>query len=114
MLHDEDIFPQPNEFRPERYLGDDDTPLDRTRDPSVLAFGFGRRYADKAVTLDQVPHISLGFVSASIMQTKLYSLASRLGCGRSTSNRLLMSRGIRCYLLLTNGLMQELWCKHSV
>ena len=48
MLHDEDIFPQPNEFRPERYLGDDDTPLDRTRDPSLLAFGFGRRYVAQA------------------------------------------------------------------
>lgn len=41
ILHDETIFPEPDAFRPERFLGDN--MMDRATDPSILAFGFGRR-----------------------------------------------------------------------
>ncbi len=42
MLHDEDDYPDPMAFRPERFLkeGKLDTSV---RDPSQMAFGFGRR-----------------------------------------------------------------------
>lgn len=40
MLHDEDIFPNPKEFRPERFIDNDDV-LDPT---TVATFGFGRRF----------------------------------------------------------------------
>lgn len=43
MLHDESVFPQPDKFIPERYLGKDESEYDRSKDPSILAFGFGRR-----------------------------------------------------------------------
>jgi cytochrome P450 len=41
-LHDPEIFEEPEEFRPERYLKDGQ--LDPSiRDPGVAAFGYGRR-----------------------------------------------------------------------
>ncbi len=45
MLHDPEIFPGPDEFRPERYLDDDGTlrALERHEDPALIGFGFGRR-----------------------------------------------------------------------
>lgn len=46
MHHDEAVYPQPEEFRPERYLENDGiTPLQisDTRDLGHHAFGFGRR-----------------------------------------------------------------------
>ena len=45
MLHDPDVYPDPFEFRPERFydpiLGA--VPPNAQRDPRKIAFGFGRR-----------------------------------------------------------------------
>ena len=43
ILHDENVFTDPGEYRPERYLkeGRLDTAV---RQPEVCAFGVGRRY----------------------------------------------------------------------
>lgn len=45
ILHDESIFPDPFEFRPERFLDEGGRPreLGRAEDPTAIAFGFGRR-----------------------------------------------------------------------
>ncbi|EIW51642.1 cytochrome P450 [Trametes versicolor FP-101664 SS1] len=45
MLQDPAVFPEPTEFRPERYLNVDGTlkELERHEDPSIIGFGFGRR-----------------------------------------------------------------------
>lgn len=46
MLHDEKIFPEPQRFMPERFLNEDGSlrKLSRHEDPSIIGFGFGRRY----------------------------------------------------------------------
>ena len=42
MLHDERVYPDPYEFKPERFLKNGK--LDSSvRDPMEIAFGFGRR-----------------------------------------------------------------------
>ena len=42
MLNDERVYPEPHEFKPERYLKNGK--LDSSvRDPMDIAFGFGRR-----------------------------------------------------------------------
>nr|A0A6S6QI82.1 RecName: Full=Cytochrome P450 monooxygenase ple1; AltName: Full=Pleuromutilin biosynthesis cluster protein 1 [Rhodocybe pseudopiperita]BCI98769.1 putative cytochrome P450 [Rhodocybe pseudopiperita] len=43
MSNDENDYPQPGEFRPERYLTEDGKPNKAVRDPFDIAFGFGRR-----------------------------------------------------------------------
>ncbi|KAI0824885.1 cytochrome P450 [Trametes gibbosa] len=45
MLQDPAVFPEPKQFRPERYLNTDGSlrVLERHEDPSVIGFGFGRR-----------------------------------------------------------------------
>lgn len=42
ILHNESVFADPEEFRPERYLKDGQLNLS-VRQPEVAAFGFGRR-----------------------------------------------------------------------
>ena len=49
MLHDEETYPSPDEFKPERFLkpaGPDGSELvidPSVRDPAQIVFGFGRR-----------------------------------------------------------------------
>jgi len=45
ILHDESVYPDPFEFRPERYLDEDGKlrQLGKAEDPATAAFGFGRR-----------------------------------------------------------------------
>jgi cytochrome P450 len=43
MLHNEDDYPDPSAFKPERFMKDGQ--LDSNiRDPAIMAFGFGRRW----------------------------------------------------------------------
>ncbi|KAF9555542.1 cytochrome P450 [Agrocybe pediades] len=43
MLHDEEIYPDPFEFKPERFLNADGTINKSVRDPAHACWGFGRR-----------------------------------------------------------------------
>ena len=43
MLHDENDYPDPESFKPERYLKDGLPDL-TVRDPTTIVFGFGRRW----------------------------------------------------------------------
>lgn len=42
MLHDEDVYPDPFAFKPDRFLKDGQINKE-IRDPGRAAFGFGRR-----------------------------------------------------------------------
>lgn len=54
-MRDEQYFPNPDVFSPERHLdkvkgsSDVSTEFERNDDPSSLVFGFGRRYASRPV-----------------------------------------------------------------
>lgn len=43
MLHDPVFYPNPTEFKPERFLKEDRTLNPDAKDPGAFAFGFGRR-----------------------------------------------------------------------
>lgn len=43
MLHDENVYPDPFVFKPERFLTKDGKIDNTTRDPRHACFGFGRR-----------------------------------------------------------------------
>ncbi|THH30742.1 hypothetical protein EUX98_g3445 [Antrodiella citrinella] len=43
MLHNPEDYPQPEQFKPERYLGPDGEIDASVRDPTTISFGFGRR-----------------------------------------------------------------------
>jgi len=43
MLHTTEDYPQPDEFRPERFIGKDCQIDPTVRDPTTIVFGFGRR-----------------------------------------------------------------------
>lgn len=42
MTHDPDIYEDPSNFNPGRFLGENGNPAEL--DPGLLVFGFGRRY----------------------------------------------------------------------
>ena len=43
MLHNEDVYPEPHLFRPERYLDASGNLNSSVPDPEIIAFRFGRR-----------------------------------------------------------------------
>ena len=43
MLHDEEVYPDPFKFKPERFMKDGKLAKD-VRDPGHACWGFGRRY----------------------------------------------------------------------
>jgi hypothetical protein len=42
-MHNEEKFPNPMEFKPERFLNPDGSLNENIRDPATAVFGFGRR-----------------------------------------------------------------------
>jgi len=64
MLNDEQVYPEPRKFRPERFLKDGK--LDSSvRDPMDIAFGFGRRICPGI----HLAHSTLTLAAASVLST---------------------------------------------
>jgi len=64
MLNDEQVYPEPHEFKPERFLKNGK--LDRSvRDPMDIAFGFGRRICPGK----HMAHSTLTLTAASVLST---------------------------------------------
>lgn len=52
-MHDEKLYPNPDEFKPERFMEDADEETMRKRDPKNYVFGFGRRFVGRPRQCDQ-------------------------------------------------------------
>ncbi|KAL1717388.1 cytochrome P450 [Schizophyllum commune] len=65
MAHDEDAYPDSYAFKPERFLTPDGKIDHSVRDPSVFAFGFGRRICPGR----RLAYASMWLTIASIMKT---------------------------------------------
>lgn len=73
MLHDETIYPDPDVFKPERWLG-------KPRDPNThvldVVFGFGRRYVPVVISLTSLGpnHASVASALGRFLARKRCSL----------------------------------------
>ncbi|KAJ5128334.1 uncharacterized protein N7443_005455 [Penicillium atrosanguineum] len=54
MMHDPEVYPNPMEFQPERFLGETPAP-----DPHAIAFGFGRRVCPGRFLADNTVFLSV-------------------------------------------------------
>ena len=54
MMHDPEVYPNPMEFQPERFLGETPAP-----DPHALVFGFGRRVCPGRFLADNTLFLSV-------------------------------------------------------
>lgn len=78
MLHNEDDYPEPSLFRPERFLKHGQLDPD-VRDPALMAFGFGRRsvfaylcHSDMTTIPKQCLLYILDYVQETISRYRLY------------------------------------------
>ena len=74
MLHDETIYPEPFEFKPERFIKDGQL-NPAVRDPDHAVFGFGRRWADPYCDFEHTLRLTLQY-----MPWTLYGIRSYLDC----------------------------------
>jgi cytochrome P450 len=52
MLHDEKVYPDPFQFKPERFLTPDGLSIDKSvKDPGDIVWGFGRRFVQQSLFL---------------------------------------------------------------
>lgn len=64
ILHDPAVFPEPHEFRPERFLIKDGQLNPDVLDPTIACFGFGRRSVEASTFECAYTHAYLAVVIA--------------------------------------------------
>jgi hypothetical protein len=77
MLHNDIVYPDPFDFKPERFMKDGQ--LDpAARDPAHAAFGFGRRYDFSLFANEHVPQLIVpaGYVQGVIWHSQRSGLLS--------------------------------------
>jgi len=72
MSRDESRYPEPEKFKPERFLTADGEFNPDANDPCEFVFGFGRRYFQLSSMSDSTYQILLEDVLVSISQCQLY------------------------------------------
>lgn len=55
MLHDSDDYENPDDFVPERFIGEDGQIIQDAQDQVMAAFGFGRRYVTLSFHVEKHP-----------------------------------------------------------
>lgn len=65
MLHDERDYPEPFKFNPDRFLKDGKM-TDYVRDPSTIAFGFGRRVCPGRFLVKETLWIAIASILATM------------------------------------------------
>ena len=55
MLHDENVYPDPMTFKPERFLDENGNIDLSVQNPSVASFGFGRRSVELRAVVSHIP-----------------------------------------------------------
>ncbi|KAF8880679.1 cytochrome P450 [Infundibulicybe gibba] len=92
ILHDPEEFPEPDQFRPERYLNSDGSPNLERRDPQAAVFGFGRRICPGRYLSDN----SLYSYVSTVLAT--FDITPPLDAdGRYVKVEDRMSAGLLCY-----------------
>ncbi|KAF8904754.1 cytochrome P450 [Gymnopilus junonius] len=66
MVRDETLYPNPEEFLPERFLADDDELLKKRKNPRNFVFGFGRRRCPGANLVEQSIWILIASMIAAL------------------------------------------------
>ncbi|KZT41729.1 cytochrome P450 [Sistotremastrum suecicum HHB10207 ss-3] len=70
FLHDEEYFPEPSKFIPERFIDEDGKLATVPRDPITISFGFGRRVCPGKYLADNSMWITMASVLALFDITK--------------------------------------------
>ena len=74
MLHNEEVYPDPFTFNPDRFMKDGKID-ESVRDPAHACFGFGRRFVLSIDNLDQCLNGFLQYLS-----WKIYGFLRHLDC----------------------------------
>jgi len=69
IMHDERLYPSPDEFKPERFIGLDKETATKT-DPANFVFGFGRRRCPGADLVDSSVWLAMVSILATMNITK--------------------------------------------
>ncbi|KAL0942946.1 cytochrome p450 oxidoreductase [Colletotrichum truncatum] len=86
FTHDPEVYEDPEEFRPERFLGSDDG--DSATDPHKFVFGFGRRLCPGRILADNALFVNVA------QSLAVFNINKRVVDGRTIEPKVKMTPGI--------------------